>query len=476
MLMTKHDRTLSLERNNQLAAYVTGTATRHFPPEVFDAARRALVDFLGVSVGGHEDAPSRPVRRLVEAWNTPGKARVFLGGRTTPALAALANGTAAHAMDYDDTHPMGGGHASAPCWSTALAVAEERGSSETQALAAFITGYEIMTRLGGGGPPGVGRGLQRLGFHPTSVFGRTGAAAAAAALMGLDAAQVSSALGVAATTAGGLVGSFGTHAKPFHAGKAAMDGIMAAQLAAEGFVAASNLYEIGAKAGVLSSFLQSENPQVPPLDFDARWELLGNAFKLFASCRSTHPAAQAARSAAAAVAGRKAAGHTVAKVLAKLHPQALVVAGKLDPQRPLEGKFSVPFCIALGLTGYRLVDTDFCEATMQNQTVRELLPRIVCTSVENQPAHAAHLEITFDDGSVHKADIDIVIGHPLNPVGWDDLRTKFDGLVEPLLGAPVAAELFETARAFGVRPGALARISTLLAGPENHNRRSAAGA
>src|SRR6185312_5539458 len=107
--------------------------------------------------------------------------------------------------------------------------------------------------------------------------------------------------GIAATTAGGLVGSFGSHSKPFHAGKAAMDGIMAAQLAAEGFLAAPHLYEIGAKAGVLDAFIQKEQPEVPPLDFDARWELLGNAFKLFASCRSTHPAAQAACGAAAAI-------------------------------------------------------------------------------------------------------------------------------------------------------------------------------
>jgi 2-methylcitrate dehydratase PrpD len=455
--MTKHDRTLSLERNNQLVAYVTGAATRTFPPEVLEAARRALVDVLGVIVGAHDDAPVRPVRRLVEQWRTPGNARVVFGPLTTPALAALVNGTAAHAMDYDDTHPGGGGHASAPCWSAALAVAQQRGASEMQALAAFVTGYEIMTRLGGGGPPGVGRSLQRAGLHPTAVFGRAGAAAATAVLMGLDGAQVSSAFGNAATTAGGLVGSFGSHSKPFHAGKAAMDGIMAAELAAEGFRAAPHLYEIGAKAGVLDAFLQGQEPEVPPLDFDEKWELLDNAFKLWASCRSTHPAAQAACNAAQAVAGRK-----ISRIEAKLHPQALYVAGKLDPQTPLEGKFSVPFCIALGLRGYRLVANDFCDATMQDASVRELVPKVVCTSVEGQPPHAAHLAIVFEDGGVHQSDVEIVSGHPRNPVGWDELRAKFEGLVVPVLGAGAAAELYETAKSFGSRPGGLARIAALL--------------
>jgi 2-methylcitrate dehydratase PrpD len=90
-----------------------------------------------------------------------------MGARTTPALAALANGTMCHAMDYDDTHPGGAGHPSGPCWSTALAMAEHHGAAEGDALAAFITGFEIMARLGGGWVPGVGRSLQRRGFHPT---------------------------------------------------------------------------------------------------------------------------------------------------------------------------------------------------------------------------------------------------------------------------------------------------------------------
>jgi 2-methylcitrate dehydratase PrpD len=96
-----------------------------------------------------------------------------------------------------------------------------------------------MAKLGGGGVPGVGRSLQRRGWHPTSVFGRAGAAAVASVLLRLNDTQIRYALGIAATTAGGLVGSFGTHGKPFHAGKAAMDGIMAAQLAAACFVSAT---------------------------------------------------------------------------------------------------------------------------------------------------------------------------------------------------------------------------------------------
>jgi 2-methylcitrate dehydratase PrpD len=444
-------------RGEKLSGYIARTPSRPLPPEVVDAALRALVDHLGVAVGGSDDAPARPVRRTVQAWNAVGKATIVMGGRTTPALAALANGTMAHAMDYDDTHPAGAGHASGPCWSTALAIAEHYDVGETDAIAAFITGFEVMTRLGGGYVPGVGRSLQRRGLHPTSVFGRVGAAAVACAALRLDETKIRYALGIAATTAGGLVGSFGTHSKPFHAGKAAMDGILAAQLAAEGFVSATHLYEL--EKGLLDAFIQDREVEVPALDFESHWELLNNGFKPFASCRATHPSAQAARTLADRVAGKK-----ITRVHAKVHPNALVTAGKLSPRTPLEGKFSVPFCIALGLRGYRVVASDFNDASMRDASVMQVVPLVQLEAVQGQPAHSAYLDVVLENGERLHAQTDIVSGHPDNPMSWDDLRVKFEGLVEPVLGAPTTAELYAAARDFG-RPGSLRKLMSFLHRP-----------
>lgn len=444
-------------RGHQLTRFIAGTASREYPPVVLEAASRALVDFIGCAVGASEDAPVRPVRQAIKGWNATGKARIIRGGRTTPALAVLANGAMAHAMDYDDTHPMGAGHPSGPCWSTALALAEEHGNSEREAIAAFITGFEVMSKLGGGGPPGVGRSLQRRGFHPTSVFGRAGAAAVACALMKLDEDRIAHALGIAATTAGGLVGSFGTHGKPFHAGKAAMDGILAAQLAAGDFIAGTHLYEL--EKGLLDAFIQNREVEVPPLDnLGWEWEILGNSFKPFASCRATHPSTQAARALAGRVAGKK-----IEKVHAKVHPNALVTAGKLDPRTPLEGKFSVPFCIALGLRGYRVVASDFNDAALRDSAVTEIVPVVQLEAVHGQPPYSAHLDVVLEGGERLHADTDIVIGHPDNPMSWEDLCAKFEGLVEPVLGAKKTAELYKVARNFE-RPGSLHIIMSLLEG------------
>ena len=444
----------SSTRGRQLTSYIAGGLKREFPPNIIDAAKRALVDFAGVAIGAADQPVVRAVRRVADEWKAAGNAQIFLGGKTTPAVAVLVNGTMVHAMDYDDTHPGGTGHPSGPCWSTALALAQHYGYGEHDAIAGFITGFEVMARLGGGGPPGVGRSLQRRGLHPTSVFGRTGAAAVASAMFGLDENKIAHALGVAATTAGGLVGSFGTHSKPFHAGKAAMDGILAAQLAREGFEAATHLYEL--RNGLLDAFIQNREVEVPPLDFDAKWELLGNGFKPFACCRATHPSTQAARTLAKQVAGKR-----VTRVHAKVHPNALVTAGKRNPRTPLEGKFSVPFCIALGLRGYRAVAVDFNDATMQDSGVMEIVPVVELEAIHGQAPHSAHLDVYLESGEHLHADTDIVIGHPDNPMSWDDLYTKFAGLVEPVLGADKSKELFACLRDFE-RPGSLSKATTLL--------------
>jgi len=441
-------------RSRQISDYVSGARGRTFPPEVTRAAVTALIDYIGVAVGAVNDAPVVPVRRVAESWGARGNAPIFLGPRTTPALAALVNGTMAHAMDYDDAHQMGAGHVSCPCWSAALALAAQLGSDEKETLAAFITGFEVMARLGGGGPKGVGRNLHRRGFHPTSVLGRIGAAVVASVLMRLDPRQVEYAMGIAATTASGLVGSFGTHAKPFHGGKAAMDGILAVELAAAGFEGATQLLET--EKGLLDCLIQDRAVEVPPLDFGARWEILRNGFKPYASCRATHASVQTARSLAPQLAGRK-----ITRVHAKVHPNVMVVAGRTDPRTPLECKFSAAFCIALGLRGYPLVASDFTEATLKNRAVTALLPLIELEVVPDQPQYEAHLDVWLEGGERLHGDTPVVLGHADNPMSEADFRTKFEGLVEPVLGKAKAGKLYALLNNFAAA-GTLRKLDAML--------------
>ncbi len=443
-------------RSEKLAHFISTAPGRVLPEEVKEAGRQALADYIGVSVAGHEDGAVQALRGLAAGWNAPGGARIFLGQKTQPAFAALLNGTMTHAMDLDDVHYAGGGHPSGPCWSAALSLSEHHNASDETALIAFVTGYEVMARLGGGGQNGVGRTLQHHGFHPTSIFGRAGAAASASVVLSLDEQQAANALGVAATTAGGLVGSFGTHSKPFHAGKAAMDGVMAAEMARSGFVSAHDLYE--AEKGILPSFLKEADFVLPELDFDKQWYVLRNGYKRFASCRATHAAAEAAQSAMDRIGNR-----TVTKITAFVNPIALIAAGNPAPKTGLEARFSTYCCVAMGLAGYRLSAFDFTDEMLKNPIIADLLPKIECVPVKGQSEVAARLLIDLSDGQQMEASVDIVLGHPDKPLNWAQIQDKFKGLVDPVLGASNADKLFDLITGFAKGGQSIPDISELLA-------------
>lgn len=445
--------TTEVPRGLILGRYIAEAGERHYPDDVIHEARRSLVDYLGVTIVAAFDETVVPVRRAAARWNASGNSRIVLGGTTTPALAALVNATATHAMDYDDVHYMGAGHPGGPCWSTALAIAQHIETPDQAVLGAFITGFEVMAKLGGGGVPGVGRRLQRKGLHPTSMVGRMGAAAVTAALYRLDASKSLHALGNTATTAGGLVGSFGTHGKPFHAGKAAMDGILAADLASESHIAATHLFEL--EHGWLDAFIQDRQVEVPPLDFDTGFELLRNGYKLFASCRATHASSQAPIELA-----DKISPHSIQRVHVKVHAGALVTAGNPDPKTPLEAKFSVAFCVAMALAGYRLAWTDFSEAVFYDERVTSLTKKVV---VEGQSPASAYIDVILANGDVFHAKTAIILGHPDNPVSDQGLEEKFNSLVLPVLGEVKAKAILETAWQFGEQ-GSVREISRLLEG------------
>ncbi|PWC14658.1 MmgE/PrpD family protein [Brenneria corticis] len=441
-------------RGEQLSRFISHAPRLPIPDAVLLEAKRALVDYLGVALGAVNDDAVQAVRQTVGRWHSQGEAQIFLGDKTAPALAALVNGTMAHAADYDDTHPAGAGHPSSPCWSAALAMAQAYQADEQATLIAFITGFEVMAKLGGGWVPGVGRNLQRRGFHPTSVVGRAGAAAVAASILQLNPQQIANALGAAATMMGGLQKSSGTHGKPFHAGKAAMDGILAAELAAEGFTAAHHFYETD---GWVKIFIQDGSAEIPELDFGDTWELLTNGYKLYASCRGTHASIETARGLYPRLNGRK-----IERIHAKVHPMGMVNAGIANPKTPLESKFSIPHCIALALSGYQLTDIDFTQQTVDDPRPRQLLPLLTVEAVDGQSASSAFIDVWLEDGERLQGETRVYRGHAENPLSAEELRAKFDTLTVPLLGIADSDRLYQAAINFE-QPGSLSVITEILA-------------
>lgn len=418
--------------------FIATATTQNFPSEVVDAARMCLVDTVGVGIGAHREGAGEAVRRVAMNWGTTGGAQLLLGGKAAPAAAALVNATLGHCLDYDDTHVGAVAHLSSPTWNTALAVGLHLGADERDILAAYIAGFETGARLGGGG---FGKAANERGFHSTGVFGCFAAATTASVLFGLDEAGIRHALGAAATQIGGLVGSFGTMSKPFHAGKAAMNGVLAAELAAQGFVAAETMLE--ADGPLAQALVQDRAMVIQAFDRNGEWELTRNTFKPYASCLLTHPVIDSARALSGQIGGRE-----VDAIRVRISPFCIQMAGKPAPQTGLEGKFSTAYCTALGLDGRRAMADDFADARVKEPTLRDFVNRVELVGEEGRDIRSARVELSFADGSTAAADTPMALGNPENPMTWDDMRVKFDALVEPELGAADTGELFDLLRQF----------------------------
>ena len=406
--------------NGQAVANFIATAhDRVLPPEVLDAARLCLTDWMGVAIGASTEPAGQIVRDTVAGWRSSGRSSVLFGGSAAAPFAALANGTLAHCLDFDDTYVDAVTHTSAPVWAATLALGEDIEASEAEMLAAFVTGFEVAARVG----HGLGQAATARGWHGTGVFGRIGAASAAAALLKLDAERALNAVALAATQTSGLTASFGTMAKPFHAGKAAMDGILSAQLAAGGFVGATGILEPG--AGLDNAVIQDGSLSIVPIEF-SDWRILRNSFKPYAACHLIHPSIDAAKTFAA---NRIDLG-AIGAIRADVGALAVQMTGFGDgsPDTPLAGKFDLRYCVALALHGRDVSAADFREPWALDPAVSATAAKI---AVNNHPDMGfASATVTIDGTAEH---VPVAKGHPGNPILWADMDAKFGGLVTPAL-------------------------------------------
>ena len=446
--------TTALHANLDRAAdFTAGIGTRTLPPEVIDAAKKCLADWIGVAIGARDEPAGRSVRATVRRWRAQGIAPVLFGEPTAPVGAALANGTLAHCLDFDDTHVGSVAHLSAPSWAAVLAAGSTGAASEAALLNAFVAAFEVGAHLRG---QGFGGTVNHSGWHSTGVFGTLAAAAGAAAATRLDREAAGRALGIAATQAGGLTGSFGTMSKPFHAGKAAFNGVLSAEMASDGFVPALDLLEPdGALARAL---VQDRRQRLPDVDFDAGWQLLANTFKPYACCLLAHATIDAGRTLRAASVGRP-----IASVTAFVNPMAIKLAARPAPATALEGKFSTQYCAALALSGFKATQTDFSPERIADPALRALTAKVRLQEDEAMSETASRMVIDYADGTRAEAVTALARGNPGNPLNWDDLAEKFMPLAEPKLGARTATELLACLREFE-RPGALATVWRLCNG------------
>jgi 2-methylcitrate dehydratase PrpD len=415
-----------------LAGAAAAVAYEALPGPIRELARQCVLDYFGVALAGAGDELVGILADEMAAAG--GVAEASLVGRAArlPVLsAALVNGAASHALDYDDVNLAMPGHPSVAILPALVALAEARGASGRALIAAFVAGYETACRIGMALAPGhYGRG-----FHATGTVGAFGAAAACAHLLGLDAEATARALGIAGTQAAGLKSQFGTMCKPFHAGKAAQNGLLAARLAARGFSSRADLVEC--EQGFASTHSRDFAPERALAEPPGGFYLRANLFKYHAACYMTHGPIECARQIAA-----QAAPDDIAAITLSVNRGSARICNIASPADGLEAKFSLRQTVAMALAGIDTARLDaYSAATATDPALVALRERVALDFRDDCAEAAAELAVTLRDGRTLRASHDA--GIPSADIAEQGARLagKFDALAIPVIGAARAREL-----------------------------------
>ena len=417
-----------------LAERSVALSAHDLTPEVMHWARVGILDTLGVTLAGSQESATRLLERTLAP--AAGPALLLGQDRRVGVLdAAMINGTASHALDFDDCNNTMGGHPSVPVLSALLPLGEQLGSTGADWVLAYVTGFEVETKLA----LSVNFHHYQKGWHPTATLGVFGAAAACAKLLGLDVQQTATALAIAASFASGIKANFGTMTKPLHVGQSARNGLLAAQLAAQGFTAnAETVFEH--EQGFLDVFNGPGTYDVArglaawaaPLDIVSP----GIAIKQYPCCGSTHPAIDAML---ALQRQHRPEPARVQRIEAWIHPRRLQHTHRPVLASALDAKSSLQYVLARALIDGHVSVDQFEGQMHQDLRVLELMQRIEVAGYDERlfPADnhfGGAVRITLDDGRICHAQVDQALGRTsAPPLPRELLEAKFDLCARPVL-------------------------------------------
>lgn len=429
---------------NVLAAFVCRTAYDDVPQAVRELAKRHLLDCFGVGLAGTTSKAAAVLAGFLDDEGGNPVASVFgRRQRTSPRQAAFANGVLGHAHDFDGTSWPMIGHPTITVLPAVLALGERARASGQDTLLAFVLGVEVACQLGASLNPS----LYEAGWHATGVLGTLGAAAGAAKVLGLDVQRTANALGLAASSASGLRENFGSMAKPFHAGHAAEAGALAADLAGRGFGAQPAVLD--SPRGFCHAFAGVEGVAgdlAPRLGNPYSILSPGINIKPYASCAGSHPALDALLSLVREHDVKPEEVEAVAVGVGPVQPMMLIYP---EPQTGLQGKFSMPYLMAVALRERAAGLAQFSDERVRDPATRDLMRRVRMYRHPDLDAYdAVHsvpaaVTLRLRDGRELVRRVDTARGYPENPLSDEELLAKFKecaGLALPRRRAEDLAE------------------------------------
>jgi 2-methylcitrate dehydratase PrpD len=431
----------------QLARYAVKLRYRDIPPEVISRAKDCLLDTITVALYGSTKPWSQSVARFVKGLGLSGRSTVFGARRRVPAhLAALANGTMAHAFELDNVRQPGAGvHPGATGFLPALAVAEAQRSDGKTLLTAFVAACEVMSRIG----VAAGNALEKRGFHAPGLTGTFGAAVAAGRLLGLDEDKMVHALGIAGSYSGGLMEFSrcreGAMIKRLHLGKAADGGVTAASLARRGFAGPESVLE--GEFGFCRAFSDSPNLSRLTYRLGREFESLNICIKRYACHINAHAPIEALEK----LSEENRFDPRDVREIAVGGIEKLVTHHAIyQPKDLTAAQYSIPFCVALSLFHDPKDPESFADKKISDGKILALMRR-VRLRVDREIEHkgwdrAARVAVMLKDGRRPSALVVHFKGTPRNPMSETELGEKAKKLTRKLLSERKLERLIETVR------------------------------
>ena len=422
-----------------LARFAVGHPSRGWSDAVENEAHRTFANWVGCAIGPstHETVVAA-LGAVMEL--APARQASLLGRRERVdiANAALLNGISSHTFDFDDTHLKTIIHPAGPVASAVLSLGEHLGISGRALIDALVVGIEVSCRVGNAIYPD----HYDRGWHITGTTGMLGSAAACARLLQLDAARAQMALGIAASQPIGLREQFGTMTKPFHPGGAAKAGLMSALMAKHGYTASKRALE--APRGLMQVFSDKTEWSEITDRLGDTWEIALNTYKPFACGIVIHPSIDGCIQLRDQY---RLKPEDIRQVTVKVHPLVLELTGKKTPATGLEGKFSVYHSCAAGLIYGRAGEHEYTDAVVNAAAVTALRSKVTAIVDSAMSEAAADIRIETTDGRTLQVFVEHAVGSVQRPMTEAQLKAKFIGQSEPVLGAAKSERAWSAAAA-----------------------------
>ena len=429
-----------MDCTKKAAEFVAGSTFEAIPAPGVESAKTAIIDSVGVALAGSQEKSARIAALLARGEGAKEESTLIgQGFRSSALLAALANGTAGHALDYDYSY-IQMGQPMAGLVAATFSLGEALGASGREILAAYVAGYEVTARLVAALAPR----MNQSSWHSAATVGSIGTTAASARLLGLNPEAVGMALGIAASMASGIVANFATMTKPLHAGLAAKNGVLAARLARAGFTSNGAILERG------KGFLQAFGGG-PPVD-EAGFATLGRKFALVDGIRiKPYPCGGLTHSAVDALLALRARHGLTPAAVARIEVGVTqrtyenIVYDK--PQNGLQGKFSMPYILARALVHGKLTLDHFTDEAVGDSSIRDLGEKIAMThnpafedGVDRRPSEVT---VRLKEGRTLSHRVDCPKGGPESPMTAAEIREKFSQCAGRALGKEEVARALE---------------------------------